>query len=238
MSKDGFIKIQGLEKVFQMGETRVRALTEVDLDIARGSFTVVMGPSGSGKSTLLYLIGGLDWATAGTILVDNQEIEKMDENALALYRRSKVGFIFQSFNLITSMPSVENVAFPLRFARVPDRDRKARSLALLDEIGMSDRVGHKPAELSGGQQQRVAIARALVNDPPLILADEPTGNLDSNTGLSIMQLLSDLNKAGKTIIVVTHDPRMHQFATNVVYLLDGRVVPEKEYLIATEMKTH
>jgi len=238
MSTEGFIKIQGLEKVFQMGETRVRALTEVNLEIARGSFTVVMGPSGSGKSTLLYLIGGLDWATAGTIVVDNQEIEKMDENALALYRRSKVGFIFQSFNLITSMPSVENVAFPLRFARVPDRDRKARSLALLDEIGMSDRVGHKPAELSGGQQQRVAIARALVNDPPLILADEPTGNLDSNTGLSIMQLLSDLNKAGKTIIVVTHDPRMHQFATNVVYLLDGRVVPEKEYLLATEMKTH
>ena len=238
MSKEGFIKIQGLEKVFQMGETRVRALTEVNLEIARGSFTVVMGPSGSGKSTLLYLIGGLDWATAGTIVVDNQEIEKMDENALALYRRSKVGFIFQSFNLITSMPSVEHVAFPLRFARVPDRDRKVRSLALLDEIGMSDRVGHKPAELSGGQQQRVAIARALVNDPPLILADEPTGNLDSNTGLSIMQLLSDLNKAGKTIIVVTHDPRMHQFATNVVYLLDGRVVPEKEYLLATEMKTH
>ena len=221
-----------------MGETRVRALTDLELEIDRGSFTVVMGPSGSGKSTLLYLIGGLDWATAGTIVVDREEIEKMDENALAIYRRSKVGFIFQSFNLITSMPSVENVAFPLRFARVPERDRKVRSLALLEELGMSDRVSHKPAELSGGQQQRVAIARALVNDPPLILADEPTGNLDSNTGLSIMQLLADLNKKGKTIIVVTHDPRMHQFATNVVYLLDGRVVPENEYLIATEMKTH
>jgi putative ABC transport system ATP-binding protein len=227
-----------LEKVFQMGETRVRALTDLNLEIDRGSFTVVMGPSGSGKSTLLYLIGGLDWATAGTIVVDREEIEKMDENALAIYRRSKVGFIFQSFNLITSMPSVENVAFPLRFARVPERDRKVRSLALLEELGMSDRVGHKPAELSGGQQQRVAIARALVNDPPLILADEPTGNLDSNTGLSIMQLLAALNKKGKTIIVVTHDPRMHQFASNVVYLLDGRVVPENEYLIATEMKTH
>jgi putative ABC transport system ATP-binding protein len=238
MNKDVFIKIQGLEKVFQMGETRVRALTDLELEIDRGSFTVVMGPSGSGKSTLLYLIGGLDWATAGTIVVDREEIEKMDENALAIYRRSKVGFIFQSFNLITSMPSVENVAFPLRFARVPERDRKVRSLALLEELGMSDRVSHKPAELSGGQQQRVAIARALVNDPPLILADEPTGNLDSNTGLSIMQLLADLNKKGKTIIVVTHDPRMHQFATNVVYLLDGRVVPENEYLLATEMKTH
>jgi putative ABC transport system ATP-binding protein len=238
MTKDVFIKIQGLEKVFQMGETRVRALTDLNLEIDRGSFTVVMGPSGSGKSTLLYLIGGLDWATAGTIVVDREEIEKMDENALAIYRRSKVGFIFQSFNLITSMPSVENVAFPLRFARVPERDRKVRSLALLEELGMSDRVGHKPAELSGGQQQRVAIARALVNDPPLILADEPTGNLDSNTGLSIMQLLAALNKKGKTIIVVTHDPRMHQFASNVVYLLDGRVVPENEYLIATEMKTH
>jgi putative ABC transport system ATP-binding protein len=238
MTKDVFIKIQGLEKVFQMGETRVRALTDLNLEIDRGSFTVVMGPSGSGKSTLLYLIGGLDWATAGTIVADREEIEKMDENVLAIYRRSKVGFIFQSFNLITSMPSVENVAFPLRFARVPERDRKVRSLALLEELGMSDRVGHKPAELSGGQQQRLAIARALVNDPPLILADEPTGTLDSNTGSSIMQLLAYLNKKGKTIIVVTHDPRMHQFATNVVYLLDGRVVPENEYLLATEMKTH
>jgi putative ABC transport system ATP-binding protein len=233
-----FICIKELQKVFIMGETKVQALKDVNLEVAKGSFTVVMGPSGSGKSTLLYLLGGLDWATSGTIEVDGDEIEKMDENALAIYRRSKVGFVFQSFNLIASMPSVENVAFPLRFARIPNRERKERSQKLLEQLALSDRAGHKPAELSGGQQQRVAIARALINDPPLILADEPTGNLDSGTGLSIMQLLSDLNHAGKTVIVVSHDPRMRQFATNMVYLLDGSVVTEQEYHLATEMQTN
>jgi len=220
-----------------MGETRVQALKDINLNISRGSFTVVMGPSGSGKSTLLYLLGGLDWSTSGSIVVDGDEIEKMDENALAIYRRSKVGFVFQSFNLISSMPSIENVAFPLRFARISNRERVKRSKALLESLGMSDRSSHKPPELSGGQQQRVAIARALINDPPLILADEPTGNLDSGTGLSIMQLLSDLNHEGKTIIVVTHDPRMRQFATNMVYLLDGSVVTEQEYHRAAELQS-
>ena len=161
----------------------------------------------------------------------------MDENALAIYRRTKVGFVFQSFNLISSMPSIENIAFPLRFAGIPNRERNERSKVLLESLGLTDRSDHKPAELSGGQQQRVAIARALINDPPLILADEPTGNLDSGTGLSIMQLLSDLNHAGKTIVVVTHDPRMRQFATNMVYLLDGNVVTEQEYHKAAEMQS-
>lgn len=221
-----------------MGETKVHALRDVTLDIEKGSFTVIMGPSGSGKSTLLYLLGGLDWSTSGTIEVDGEEIEKMDENALAIYRRTKVGFVFQSFNLISSMPSIENIAFPLRFAGIPNRERNERSKVLLESLGLTDRSDHKPAELSGGQQQRVAIARALINDPPLILADEPTGNLDSGTGLSIMQLLSDLNHAGKTIVVVTHDPRMRQFATNMVYLLDGNVVTEQEYHKATEILTN
>jgi putative ABC transport system ATP-binding protein len=237
METSSFIRIKELQKVFVMGETRVQALKDINLDIVRGSFTVVMGPSGSGKSTLLYLLGGLDWSTSGSIVVDGEEIEKMDENALAIYRRSKVGFVFQSFNLISSMPSIENIAFPLRFARIPNKERLKRSKALLENLGLSDRMAHKPAELSGGQQQRVAIGRALVNDPPLILADEPTGNLDSGTGLSIMQLLSDLNHAGKTIIVVTHDPRMRQFATNMIYLLDGLVVSEQEYHRAAEMQS-
>jgi putative ABC transport system ATP-binding protein len=237
MTAQTFIRIKALQKVYVLGETNVQALKDINLEIARGSFTVVMGPSGSGKSTLLYLLGGLDWSTAGSIIVDGDEIEKMDENALALYRRNKVGFVFQSFNLISSMPSIENVAFPLRFARIPNAERKARSSALLEQLGMTDRAHHRPVELSGGQQQRVAIARALVNDPPLILADEPTGNLDSGTGLSIMQLLSDLNHAGKTVVVVTHDPRMRQFATNMVYLLDGEVVTEQEYHRAAEMQT-
>ncbi len=238
MTSSTFIRIRELQKVFVMGETRVQALKDVNLNITQGSFTVVMGPSGSGKSTLLYLLGGLDWSTSGSIVVDGEEIEKMDENALAIYRRSKVGFVFQSFNLISSMPSIENIAFPLRFARVTSRERIERSKVLLESLGLSDRSHHKPSELSGGQQQRVAIARALINDPPLILADEPTGNLDSGTGLSIMQLLSELNHAGKTIIVVTHDPRMRQFATNMVYLLDGKVVTEQEYHRAAEMQTN
>ncbi len=220
-----------------MGETLVKALTSVTLEIERGSFTVIMGPSGSGKSTLLYLIGGLDWPTSGTLHVDGEEVEKMDENSLAVYRRNKVGFIFQSFNLIASMVAEENVSFPLRFAGIAPKERKQRSLALLERVGLQDRVTHKPTELSGGQQQRVAIARALVYDPPLILADEPTGNLDSFSGLAIMQLLSDLHKAGKTILVVTHDPRMRQFATNTIFLLDGKTVSEQVYKETTELLT-
>ncbi len=225
--------VADLHKEFMMGETTVKALDGVTLDIARGSFTVIMGPSGSGKSTLLYLIGGLDWPTSGVIRIDDEEIQKMDENSLAVFRRNKVGFIFQSFNLISSMAAEENVSFPLRFGGVSSAERKERSRRILDQVGLHDRISHKPTELSGGQQQRVAVARALINDPPLILADEPTGNLDSNSGLAIMQLLSDLHKEGKTIIVVTHDPRMRQFASDTIFLLDGKTVTEEAFKEAT-----
>jgi putative ABC transport system ATP-binding protein len=225
--------VADLHKEFMMGETTVKALDGVTLDIARGSFTVIMGPSGSGKSTLLYLIGGLDWPTSGVIRIDGEEIQKMDENSLAVFRRNKVGFIFQSFNLISSMAAEENVSFPLRFGGVSSAERKERSRRILDQVGLHDRISHKPTELSGGQQQRVAVARALINDPPLILADEPTGNLDSNSGLAVMQLLSDLHKAGKTIIVVTHDPRMRQFASDTIFLLDGKTVTEQAFKEAT-----
>ncbi len=231
-----FIQIHELRKVYKMGENEVIALNSIDLQIARGSFTVIMGPSGSGKSTLLYLLGGLDWPTSGSLLVDGSEVAKMDENNLAEYRQKKVGFIFQSFNLISSMPAEENVAFPLRFSGISKNERNTRSKELLQQVGLAERIGHKPTELSGGQQQRVAIARALVNDPPLILADEPTGNLDSSSGFSIMELLSDLHKAGKTIVVVTHDQRMIQFATNTLYLLDGTIVSENEFLKATQLQ--
>lgn len=237
MKNQPFVRVSELHKDFKMGETLVKALNGVSIGIERGSFTVIMGPSGSGKSTLLYLIGGLDWPTAGTIHVDEQEIETLDENTLAVFRRNKVGFIFQSFNLIASMAAEENVSFPLRFSGINPVERKVRSQKLLDLVGLSDRMTHRPTELSGGQQQRVAVARALINDPPLILADEPTGNLDSFSGLAIMQLLSDLHKAGKTIIVVTHDPRMRQFATNMVFLLDGSIVSEADYKDATELLT-
>jgi len=212
-----------------MGTVQVDALAGVDLEIPRKSLTVVMGPSGSGKSTLLYLLGGLDRATSGSIEVDGLKLEEMDENALAIFRRKTVGFIFQSFNLISSMDSLENVAFPMRFAGVSSAARSTRAMELLTRVGLEQRARHKPTELSGGQQQRVAIARALVNDPALILADEPTGNLDRSSGHSIMQVLSELHKSGRTVMVVTHDPRMLHFATHTVFLLDGKTVSQTEY---------
>jgi putative ABC transport system ATP-binding protein len=212
-----------------MGGTLVRALDGVDLQIAPQTFTVVMGPSGSGKSTLLYLLGGLDRPTGGQIWVDEQRLDEMDENRLALFRRSKMGFIFQSFNLVQSMSALENVSFPMQFAGVPPARRVGRARELLESVGLGSRAQHKPGELSGGQQQRVAVARALVNDPTVILADEPTGNLDTASGAAIMQLLSDLHREGRTVLVVSHDPRMTRFATHRIFLLDGRIVSEAEY---------
>jgi putative ABC transport system ATP-binding protein len=228
-----FISITGLEKHFPMGSTTVFALDGVDIEIPHNSFTVVMGPSGSGKTTLLYLVGGLDRPTGGKIEVDGQRLDEMDENKLALFRRQTVGFIFQSFNLISSMTAEENVGFPMQFAGVASKERVRHSRELLEQVGLGDRRRHHPDELSGGQQQRVAIARALVNNPTLILADEPTGNLDTTSGASIMQLLSDLHKAGHTVLVVTHDPRMVRFSTHELFLLDGKVVSEKEYRSAS-----
>jgi putative ABC transport system ATP-binding protein len=219
-----------------MGAVRVNALAGVDIAIAQGEFCVVMGPSGSGKSTLLYLVGGLDRPSSGKIDVDGVEIGAMDENALAVYRRNKIGFIFQSFNLISTMSALENVAYPMRFAGIPPRARKQRAMELLEMVGLKDRMHHKPTEMSGGQQQRVAVARALVNDPQLILADEPTGNLDTTSGLGIMELMAKLHHQGKSIMVVTHDPRMKRFATRNIYLLDGNVVDEAAYQ-ATQVAT-
>jgi putative ABC transport system ATP-binding protein len=207
----------------------------VDLDISPQTFTAVMGPSGSGKSTLLYLVGGLDRPTSGQIQVNGLSIETLDENALAIYRRKTIGFIFQSFNLIPSLTALDNVAFPMRFTGMSRRKRQVKAFELLQRVGLADRVHHKPTELSGGQQQRVAVARALVNDPQLILADEPTGNLDTASGNSIMELLCELHQQGRTVLVVSHDPRMTAFATHTVYMLDGRIVTDAEYLQATSV---
>jgi putative ABC transport system ATP-binding protein len=218
------IRISGLRKTYIMGHSAVHALDGLALSVDPQSFLVVMGPSGSGKSTLLHLVGGLDRPTGGHLEVNGQSLEVMDENALARYRQRFVGFIFQSFNLITSMSALENVEFPLRFARIPRRQRQARAQELLTQVGLADRALHRPTELSGGEQQRVAIARALVNNPQLILADEPTGNLDTHSGSSIMQLLADLHNSGHTVLVVTHDPRMTGFATDTIHLLDGKVI--------------
>ncbi len=207
----------------------MRALDGLNLDIDAYTFTVVMGPSGSGKSTLLYLLGGLDRATSGEISVDGTRLDEMDENALALFRRRTMGFVFQSFNLIPSMTALENVAFPMQFAGASSVQRNEQARNRLNQVGLENRADHRPTELSGGQQQRVAIARALVNNPSLILADEPTGNLDTSSGAAVMQLLSDLHNSGRTVLVVTHDPRMTRFATHKIFLLDGQIVSEAEY---------
>ncbi len=227
------IHIVGLKKHYQMGGATVRALDGVDLDIQAGTFTVVMGPSGSGKSSLLYLLGGLDRLTSGEIHVSGERLDQMDENALALFRRRTMGFIFQSFNLVSSMSALENVGFPMQFSGIPIAQRNERSHQLLQQVGLADRSHHTPSELSGGQQQRVAVARALVNDPALIFADEPTGNLDTASGVAVMQLLSDLHRSGRTVLVVTHDPRMTHFATHEIFLLDGHIVSKAEYKSAT-----
>ncbi len=233
-----FVRISKISKDFNMGETTVRALAEVDLELDQNSFTVLMGPSGSGKSTLLYLLGGLDRATQGHIEVNGQLLDELDENALAVYRRKTVGFIFQSFNLIANMTAQQNVAFPMRFNRSTSKTRNQRAIEVLKQVGLEDRMLHRPTELSGGQQQRVAIARALINDPMLILADEPTGNLDSTSGAAIMLLLAELHRSGRSVLVVTHDSRMKQFATHHLYLLDGRIVSEDEYNAASILPTN
>ncbi len=236
MSEQPVIQIRNLRKTFTMGKQKVHALAGVDLDILPGSLTVVMGPSGSGKSTLLYLLGGLDRPTNGTIQVNGRYLDQMDENDLGLFRRKSVGFIFQSFNLIPSMTAMQNVIFPMRFSGVSNKERQNQAARLLHQVGLAKRALHRPTELSGGQQQRVAVARALVNNPPLILADEPTGNLDTTSGFGIMKLLSKLNLEGRTVIVVTHDIRMCQFASNIIYLLDGLTVSEAEYETASHFE--
>jgi putative ABC transport system ATP-binding protein len=229
------VEISDLRKTYRMGATDVHALAGVNLQIPDGAFMLVMGPSGSGKSTLLYLLGGLDRASSGLITVKDQRLDRMDENQLAHFRQRFVGFIFQSFNLVSNMTAAQNVAFPMRFARVPRKQRERRAAELLQRVGLGDRMHHKPGELSGGQQQRVAIARALVNDPQLILADEPTGNLDSSSGAGIMQVLKDLHADGRTVLVVSHDPRMRAFATHLLFILDGKIVSEDEYLASVSL---
>ena len=230
-----FIETRALSKYFQMGLITVKALDKIDLAVDQGSLAIIMGPSGSGKSTLLHLLGGLDRPTDGTIRVNGYVLNDLDENDLAIFRRETVGFVFQAFNLLQSLTALENVSFPMRFMNIPQKVRNERALELLDQVGIADRAGHKPAELSGGEQQRVAIARALVNDPMVILADEPTGNLDSLSGWAVMEILAGLNKLGKTIVVVTHDPRMIQFTTQVLYILDGDLVSEDVYQEAIQV---
>jgi putative ABC transport system ATP-binding protein len=221
------ISLRDVWKTFPLGKRQVRALAGVDLDIEQGTYLEIMGPSGSGKSTLLNLLGGLDRPTRGRIFVAGQEISALDEIGLAAYRRRMIGFVFQSFNLIPTMTARQNVEFPMVFAGVPAGERQRRAEHLLHQVGLTERIGHRPVELSGGEQQRVAIARALANRPHVVLADEPTGNLDTRTGEEVLSLLDALNNAGHTVIVVTHDPRLAAHAHRVVHMQDGRLLREE-----------
>lgn len=215
------IELKEVEKHYEMGETIVKALRGSSMKVEEGEFVAIMGPSGSGKSTLMNMIGALDTPTLGNVTIGEEEIAEMTENQLALLRRSRVGFVFQQFNLINSMNAWQNVALPMIFKGVPKADRKQRAIELLEEVGLGERVDFRPSELSGGERQRVSIARALSNDPDIILADEPTGNLDTETGDSIMNLLTRLNDEGKTIVMVTHDPSDAEFADRIVEIVDG-----------------
>ena len=224
---EAVVGIKDVHKIYQMGETEVRALAGIDLDVHAGEFVAIMGPSGSGKSTLLNVLGCMDRPTKGAYILDGRDVATMTDNELSAVRSEKLGFIFQSFNLIPSLTVLENVEVPLFYAGWGGRKARARSQELATRVGLGDRGGHRPTELSGGQQQRVAIARALANDPSIILADEPTGNLDSKTGEEIMQILQELNEEGRTIIMVTHEDDVAQQARRVVTFRDGLIQEDR-----------
>jgi putative ABC transport system ATP-binding protein len=217
------LSLRNVWKIYQMGDIRVNALKDFSLDIQEGDYMVVMGPSGSGKSTFLQITGCLDKPTQGEVFIDGVNTSNMSDNQLAAIRNKKLGFVFQSFNLLSKMTAQENGALPLIYSGVSRRKRMERARDLLSQVGLGDRIHHRPNELSGGQQQRVAIARALANDPPVVLADEPTGNLDSKSSEEILNIFKALHNSGKTIIVVTHDPEMIHQGNTIVHILDGQI---------------
>lgn len=225
--RNPIITIQDMTKVYKMGEHEVRALNGVSLSILEGEFLSIMGPSGSGKSTMMNMLGALDKPTSGTYLLDGTDVSDLSEDSLAEVRNRKIGFVFQSFNLLPRTAALQQVELPLIYAGGGRRSQKAQ--AALEMVGLGDRLDHKPSELSGGQQQRVAIARALVNDPAIILADEPTGNLDSKSGVEVMQIFQKLNRErGITVLFVTHDPWIARHTNRVVTLADGKVVRDEQ----------
>jgi putative ABC transport system ATP-binding protein len=221
---DWVVDARDLTKVYKMGEVEVQALSGASIKIARGEVVAIMGPSGSGKSTLMNILGCLDRPTSGDYSLDGQEVAKLNDDQLAAIRNHKVGFVFQSFNLLARQSALANVELPLRYAGLTNGKRSARAQAALEAVGLGDRIHHRPMELSGGQQQRVAIARAIVNAPAIIMADEPTGNLDSKVGKEIMALLLNLNKeSGTTLIIISHDPAVGSQAQRIVRIRDGVV---------------
>ena len=220
------ITMNKIAKTYEMGEAMVHALRDVDLDVKGGEFLAIVGPSGSGKSTLMNLIGCLDRPSSGEYFLDGERVSELNDDELAHIRNKKIGFVFQTFNLLPRTNCLHNVELPLLYSNVPRKERERRAMEMLTRVSLGDRVFHNPNELSGGERQRVAIARALVNDPAIVLADEPTGNLDSRTGSEIMAILTDLNKEGKTIVLVTHERYIADYSHRIITLKDGRVVSE------------
>jgi putative ABC transport system ATP-binding protein len=217
------IKLEEVSRIYDTGKFQVPALVDVNLDVAEGEFLAIVGPSGSGKSTMMNILGCLDRPTSGLYTLDGQPVDELDNDGLALVRSRSIGFVFQSYNLLPRTSALDNVATPLMYQGVPRRERMRRAQAALERLGLGDRLTHEPSELSGGQQQRVGIARALVTEPALILADEPTGNLDSHSGAEVLDLFRDLHALGRTIVLITHDVDVAEAADRAVHIRDGRI---------------
>jgi putative ABC transport system ATP-binding protein len=221
------IELQKVTKIYKLDEVEVVGVKDINLKIKKGEFVCIMGPSGSGKSTLLHLIGCLDKPTYGKVFIDGIDVSKMTEDELAEIRKNKIGFVFQFFNLYPTLNALENIELPMIIAEKDKEYRRKRAIELLKIVGMEKFKDHFPSELSGGQRQKIAIARALANDPPIILADEPTGNLDSKSGKEVMEIFKKLNEEGKTIVVVTHNKEVAKYAERIIYLKDGKIINEK-----------
>lgn len=236
MKDNEVISIKGVTKTYVNGKLKVPVLHGIDLSIKEGEFTSIMGPSGSGKSTFMNILGALDRPTSGSYLLDGKEVANLSDDELAYVRNKKIGFVFQSFNLLTKLTAKENVALPMVYAGVDKATRNARAEELLKAVGLGERMDHLPSEMSGGQRQRVAIARALANDPAIIMADEPTGNLDSKSTVEVMDIFMNLYKQGRTIILVTHEPEIATYASRNVVLRDGLIVEDKQNPHMTGLK--
>lgn len=220
--------IKNLQKVYKVGDQEFYALNGVNLTVDKGDFLAIMGPSGSGKSTMMNIIGCLDRPSAGEVFLDGMPILKEHDNELAVIRNRKIGFVFQSFNLLPRTTALENVELPLLYAGIPAKERRKRAIAALESVGLGDRLQNKPNELSGGQQQRVSIARALVNEPVILLADEPTGALDTKTSIEIMSIFQKLNDKGKTVLIVTHEPDIAEYTKRVIHFRDGNIIKNEQ----------
>lgn len=223
ITNDALIKLENVKKIYRLEKVYITALRGISFEIEEGEYVAIVGPSGSGKSTIMNLIGCLDKPTSGRVLIEGKDTKKMSEKKLAEIRRKKIGFVFQQFNLIPRLTAIENVELPMWFSGIGARERRKRAKKLLEAVDLGDRLNHRPGEISGGEQQRVAIARALANNPSIILADEPTGNLDSKSGEEIISLLEELNNEGKTLVVVTHEKHIERRARRVIRIKDGMV---------------